>query len=61
MIASSGKQYIFINKALKMQKYGKMLKLTKNWVTFSDIYEKLAADVHLQRWLWRRYTRRRRL
>ena len=28
-----------------MQKYGKMLKLTKNWVTFSDIYEKLAADV----------------
>lgn len=49
MITSLGKQYIFINKALKMQKYGKMLKLTKNWVTFSDIYEKLAADVHLQR------------
>ena len=32
-----------------MQKYGKMLKLTKNRVTFIDIYEKLAADVHLQR------------
>ena len=34
-----------------MQKYGKMLKLTKNRVTFSDIYEKLAAHAHLQRWL----------
>ena len=61
MIASLGKQYIFINKALKVQKYGKMLKLTKNRVTFSDIYEKLAAHARLRQWLWRRYTRRRRL